>query len=140
MNRPTERLSRPGAPAVGSPSALASRWLGRVVGIVVGTAIAIGALFVSVIAFAVVVMVAAIVGAWLWWRTRDLRRQFRTEMERMQQQVGGAAGSAGSRRGFDADGAAMRGRRGPAQGDVLDGDFIREAPEPSQRPGTDAPR
>ncbi len=132
MNRIPDPTSRLGPPAGGPPrrGPLTPGPLGRLLGIVAGTVLAIGALFVSMIAFAVIVVVAAIVGGWLWWRTRDLRKQLRSEMARMQQAMERAA--PGQQPSRDAD---------PARGgDVLDGDFIREARTGSERPRNGAGR
>ena len=68
MDKYSQRLPGPRGSLSGSTpaGALASQWFTRVVGIVVGTAIAVGALFVSVIAFSVVLVVGLVVGGWLW--------------------------------------------------------------------------
>lgn len=149
MNKPTDRLTGPRGPVPASPpaGAIASRWIGRVLGIVVGTAIAIGALFVSVVAFSVVLVVGVVVGGWLWWRTREVRRRFREEVAKMQQALDGANGPPGARGGMggaDARGADPFGQRAgrgrpPGSGDVLDGDFIREASDRARR-GDDGER
>lgn len=100
--------------------------IGRVLGVVAGTVVAIAALFVSVVAFAAVLVVGAVAGGWLWWKTRDVRRQLRGEMARMQQAM---------ERGtpFEPGSPLNRaGRGGRAGGDVIDGDFIREAPASRQ--------
>jgi predicted lipid-binding transport protein (Tim44 family) len=143
MNKPTDRLSGPRGPVSASPpaGAMASQWIGRVLGIVVGTAIAIGALFVSVVAFSVVLVVGVVVGGWLWWRTREVRRRFREEVARMQQALDGAGSAPGSRsgmggaepRGTDPFGARAGRGRPAGSGDVLDGDFIREASDRARR-------
>lgn len=92
----------------------------RVLGIVAGTVVAICALFVSVVAFAAVLVVGAVAGGWLWWKTRDVRRQLRGEMERMQKAM---------ERGTPfGPGSPLNPGGRTGQGDVIEGDFIREAP------------
>lgn len=101
--------------------------VGRVLGVIVGTIVAISALFVSVVAFGAVLVVGAVAGGWLWWKTRDVRRQLRGEMERMQQAMArGTPYEPGSP--LNRSGAGKR----PGAGDVIDGDFIREAPADRQ--------
>ena len=96
----------------------------RVLGVIAGTVVAISALFVSVVAFAAVLVVGAVAAGWLWWKTRDVRRQLRGEMERMQQAMERGAP-------FEPGSPLNRGGRG-AQDDVIEGDFIREAPADRQ--------
>ncbi len=120
------RLGAQGGPAAPRPSGLPGP-LGRIAGIVIGAVLAVSVLFVSVIAFAVVVVVAVIAGGWLWWRTRDLRKQLRSEMDRMREAAA---------RGEPMDGTfAGRGSSRPVErGEVLDGDYIREAPVNERTP------
>ena len=107
--------------------------VGRVLGVIVGTVVAISALFVSVVAFAAVLVVGAVAGGWLWWKTRDVRRQLRGEMERLQEAM--ARGTP-----FEPGSPLNRGAPGrrPGTGDVIDGDFIREAP--ASRQDSDRPQ
>ena len=77
---------------------------------VVGAVVLAGALVLSAALFAVLLVVGAAVGGWLWWQTRALRRQLREQMQQME------AGRAGSRRTDD----------GRSDGEVIEGDFIRE--------------
>lgn len=124
--------SAPGGPGRGGlPGPVA-----RVLGVIAGTVVAISALFVSVVAFGAVLVVGAVAAGWLWWKTRDVRRQLRGEMERMQQAM--ARGEP-----LEPGSPLNRGSRG-GQGDVIEGDFIREAPADRQdRADTrngDAPR
>lgn len=142
MNQPYEspsrlgQTSRPGAarPAMPGP-------LGRVLGVVAGTVLAVCALFVSVVAFAAVLVVGAVAGGWFWWKTRDIRRQLRGEMAQMQESLQrGTPFEPGSpfdraARGPGASAGPGAGTaRGPGagRGEVLDGDFIREAPASRQ--------
>lgn len=101
------RLSGNGGrhPAAG-PLARALTWM-------VGAVVLAGALVLSAALFAVLLVVGAAVGVWVWWQTRALRRRLREQIQQMQQME---AGRAGSRR---TDGAR-------SDGEVIDGDFIRE--------------
>lgn len=51
--------------------------LQRVVGMVLAAAVFVFMLMFSVVAFAVVAAGGAVIWGWLWWKTRDLRRQMR---------------------------------------------------------------
>ena len=92
--------------------------LGKVLGVVVGAVAVVAAMAMSVIALGAILVVAVVGGAWVWWRTRDLRRQLRDQMARMQSMA--AAGAS------PAAGARAAGSRA-VDGDVIDGDYIREA-------------
>lgn len=127
MNDDHSRIGMRGGPAAPRPFGLSGA-IGRVVGVAVGALLAISALFVSVIAFAVVVVVAVIAGGWLWWRTRELRKQLRAEMDRMRD---AAARGEAPRAGGD---PFARRPASPAGGEVIEGDFIREAPRGAQSP------
>jgi predicted lipid-binding transport protein (Tim44 family) len=96
--------------------------VGRVLGFALGVVVLVASLIFSVVVFAILLGVAVLVGGYLWWRTRDLRRQIR---EQMQAQDAG--------RGPMPDGAS-RERRPPAADDnILEGDFIREARRDDQK-------
>jgi Flp pilus assembly protein TadB len=60
----------------GQPASLAGRLLGFVGAIVV----AILAFMFSLAALAVVAVGGALLGGWLWWKTRAVRRQMREQM------------------------------------------------------------
>lgn len=103
-NEEFPRLSGNGPrPAPPGPLAKALTWI-------VGAAVLSGALVLSVALFAVLLVVGAAAGGWLWWQTRALRRQLRERMQQMQ------AGNPGAR----PPDAARR------DGEVIEGDFIRE--------------
>ncbi len=130
MNQPYEspsRLGQSSRPGAGRPAMPGP--LGRVLGVVAGTVLAVCALFVSVVAFAAVLVVGAVAGGWFWWKTRDIRRQLRGEMQQMQDALQrGTPFEPGS-----PFGRANRGTGSAAQGDVIDGDdLIREAPSSRQ--------
>ena len=87
--------------------------LAKVLTWMVGAVVLAGALVLSVALFAVLLVVGAAVGGWLWWQTRALRRGLR---EQMQQSQGMQAERRGPR---PAD-------AGRSDGEVIEGDFIRE--------------
>ena len=62
----------------GQPSSLAGRLLGFVGAVV----IAILAFMFSLAALAVVAVGGALLGGWLWWKTRAVRQQVREQMAR----------------------------------------------------------
>lgn len=61
----------------GTPSAGITRWLGRVVAATAGIVLVIAGFMLSLIAFVAVATVGMLGALYLWWRTRDLRRQMR---------------------------------------------------------------
>ena len=101
------------SPRHGSPgAALRSGPLGRALAVVAGGVILVAGLFVSAVVFSVLLVVGVAAGGWFWWKTRELRRQLRERMAQVQRMQ------------------AARAPAGPAgepAGEVLDGDFIREA-------------
>lgn len=110
-------------PRLGSPLAGGARppsLLARALAFVAGAVVLGAALFFSVIVFAVLAVVGVIAGAWLWWHTREVRGQLRAQMREAQR----AAQSQTAR-----------------EGEVIEGDYIREARRPSQsdaQPGAGA--
>ena len=62
----------------GQPASLAGRLLGFVGAIIV----AILAFMFSLAALAVVAVGGALLGGWLWWKTRAVRKQMREQMQR----------------------------------------------------------
>lgn len=138
MNPSTGSRPRLGQPSQGGRpgQGLLGGAVGRVLGVVVGTVIAISALFMSMIAFAAVLVVGSVAAAWFWWRTRDVRRQLRGQMAEMQKAFErGEPFRPGSPFPGAGPGRNPGHNPGRGQGDVLDGDFIREAP-----PSRDADR
>lgn len=92
--------------------------IGRALAIVAGGLVLVAGLFVSAVVFSVLLVVGVVAGGWFWWKTRDLRKQLRERMAQMQRmQAGGRPGEPAPK----------------APGDVLDGDFIREADRPPDR-------
>ena len=58
-------------------------FLQRLGGVLVAIALAIAALIFASVILAVAAAVAIVLGGWLWWRTRDVRRELRRrEFER----------------------------------------------------------
>jgi len=127
-----------GAPGRGGPTG-AGGPLAKVLTWVVGGVALVGALVFSAALFVVLLVVGAAVGGWLWWQTRALRRQLRAQMEQMQQQAEQQrTGRPGA--GPVPPGAGMSRRSAPGDGEIIDGDFIREAPAaPPGAASTDAP-
>jgi hypothetical protein len=68
----------------------------------IGTVALVGAFMVSVVVLAVVATVGVIAGAWLWWRTRELRGQVAEQLRARQQ------------------------RQDQADGEVIEGEVIRD--------------
>lgn len=77
---------------------------------IVGAAVLAGALVLSALLISVLLVVGAVVGGWLWWQTRALRRRLREQLQQSE------AGKPGAR----PEGA------GRSDGEVIEGDFIRE--------------
>jgi hypothetical protein len=48
---------------------------------VLGAALLVGAFMVGVVAFVILLGVGAVMAAWFWFRTRDVRRAFREAAE-----------------------------------------------------------
>jgi membrane protein implicated in regulation of membrane protease activity len=62
----------------GKQIASGSSWFGRLVAGIIGVAVLVGAALLSVVLLAVLFGIGAVVIAFLWWKTRALRRQART--------------------------------------------------------------
>lgn len=52
-------------------------WMGRLLSFAAGAVLLVVAFMASLLVFALVVAVALVVGVYLWWKTRELRRQVR---------------------------------------------------------------
>lgn len=63
--------------------------LGKLLTFIFGAAFLVVAFMFSLIALAVVAVVGVLIGGWLWWKTRAVRKQMREMQEQMQQQAGG---------------------------------------------------
>ena len=57
----------------------ASGFLGRILATVASFAVLVAAFMLSLVIFAAVAAIALIAGAYLWWKTRELRRQMREQ-------------------------------------------------------------
>ncbi len=57
----------------------ASRLLARILAVAVGVVVLIGAIAVSIVLFAVTLTGLVVFGIYLWWKTRDLRKQIRSQ-------------------------------------------------------------
>lgn len=55
--------------------------LGRILGIAAGAVLLVAALMFSVVVFAFALAAGLLVWGWLWWKTREVRRQMREQME-----------------------------------------------------------
>lgn len=86
----------------GQPASFAGRLLGFVGAIVV----AVLAFMFSLAALAVVAVGVALLGGWLWWKTRAVRKQVREQMERQ---------------------ANLR----PADGYIIEGEVVRRDQQPA---------
>lgn len=87
----------------------------KVIAAVFAVAFLIAALFLSMFIVAGLAVVAAVAGAWFWWRTRRLRRELRAALDAAEKQMAARReqGSAG---------------QGPSRAEVIDGDYIRTKP------------
>lgn len=84
----------------GGPTARgASRLVARVAAIVGGAILLMSALALSIIFFAVVAVLGLLIGGYLWWKTRELRKQIRTQF------------------------AASSSHREIIEGEIIEGDF-----------------
>ncbi|BBI98953.1 hypothetical protein FGKAn22_06460 [Ferrigenium kumadai] len=75
------------------------------------------ALMFSAVLLTVLLIVAVIGGAYLWWKTRELRKQFR-EMQARMRQMHEAAASAG-----EPQGGVFRGE--VFEGEIIEGEVVR---------------
>ncbi len=57
--------------------------VGRIVGFLVGAVVLVLAFAFSLVLFAVLAVAAVIGGAWLWWKTRHVRRELRAAHARV---------------------------------------------------------
>ena len=97
--------------------------ISRIVAAVLGVAVVFAALFLSVFVFAGLLAVGVIAGAWMWWRTRRLRRQLRETLD------------AATREALQRNQARSAQATSADRGTVIDGDFIRpKATEDAKRP------
>jgi len=100
-------------------------------GLLIGGAL-VAAVTFSLILLPIVLTVGAIGFGYLWFKTRGVRKQLKEQMHamqaelaRQQAQMGGGAAAG--------PGAGARGRQQTREGEVIDGDFIKEAPSRPER-------
>ncbi|MCC7546325.1 MAG: hypothetical protein IT532_01020 [Burkholderiales bacterium] len=97
-------------PFLGAPGANQPSLIGRILGTLVGLLVLAGAFVFSVFLFAALAVVGVVVWGFVWWKTREVRKQMRAHMEQMQEQMRQA--------GVPPDPVAG--------GDVIEGEFVRE--------------
>lgn len=66
--------------------------LRKLVAAAIGSIVLVGAFMLSVVLLAVVATVGAVAGAWLWWRTRELRKRVAEQMRTRAEQEEPARG------------------------------------------------
>lgn len=91
----------------------------RIFAVVAAGGLAVVTFMFSLVIFSIVVAVGLIGGAYLWWKTRDVRKQMRAAVD--------AAAADGFQPG--PDGQRQRSARSRSEGLVIEGDFIREVSE-----------
>ncbi|MEJ1962105.1 MAG: hypothetical protein WDO56_11415 [Gammaproteobacteria bacterium] len=55
--------------------------LTRIVAVIGGALVLVGAIAISIVVFAVVAAIVLVAGLYLWWKTRDLRKQMQARMD-----------------------------------------------------------
>lgn len=92
--------------------------LKSLLGLVVGTVLIIAGFVFSLVFLAVFAAVAIVIGGYLWWKTRAIRKQFQAQMEQAQAQMRAQAERQ----------QAPEGEPGAAGGTVIEGEFRRDPP------------
>ena len=95
---------------LGGQAATPPTLLQKIVGAVVMAGVFVLALTFSVALFAVLLTAGAAIWAWVWWKTRALRKAMRAQMEAQAASGRGAQGA----------------RPGSARGLIIEGEVIRE--------------
>lgn len=93
----------------------------RMFAIVAAGGLAVLTFMFSLVIFSIVLAVGLIGGLYLWWKTREVRKQMRAAVD------AAAAGGSAYPPGFD--GPQGRSTRARSEHVVIEGDFIREVPE-----------
>lgn len=65
-----------------------AEFLQKAAALAVGIVLAIAALIFASVVLALAAAVAIIVGGWLWWRTRHIRRELRRQADEAQRREG----------------------------------------------------
>lgn len=101
------------------PDAPEPSLLGRILGVAAGAVLLIAALMFSVVVFAFALAAGLLAWGYLWWKTREVRRRMREEMEarQMGQPYGGEAQS----------------HDPPQGGRIIEGEVIRDEPDEDGR-------
>jgi|GEM_PF-4297400 len=100
--------------------------VGAVVGLVVLISVVIVGLMVSVVIIPIALVVAACIAGYLWYKTRDIRRELRNQMQTFRESDPAAR--------VDGFGQPSRSPRGPIeQGKVIDGDDYIHESQPKDR-------
>lgn len=114
--------------------------IAKFVAVTLGVAALVAGLFLSVFMFAGLLVVGAVAGGWIWWRTRGLRRQLKDTLKTAEERL--AAARADAARGapgagpadMNAQTVAGAHRADSRSGEtIIDGDYIREKREPERR-------
>lgn len=98
-------LSHGGVPPAGTPSR-AMQVVAKAIALIGGAILIVSALALSLIFFAVLIVAGVLIGGYLWWKTRELRKQVRTQFE--------------SSAPFQTD----RGRGEAMKGEIIEGEII----------------
>ncbi|MBI1397550.1 MAG: hypothetical protein GC151_16375 [Betaproteobacteria bacterium] len=93
--------------------------LGTVVAAVGATALVVAGFVFSLVFLAVALTLGVVVGGYVWWRTRDLRKQVRAQMEEFQR--------------AQQSGQWSEMRTGRRDETVIEGEFVRESTEKWER-------
>lgn len=113
-------LSHSGVPPTGTPSR-AMQVVAKAVALIGGGILIVSALALSLIFFAVLIVVGVLIGGYLWWKTRELRKQVRTHFE--------------STTSFQTDRGADRGKGEVIEGEIIEGEIVgRGAPDKDDEP------
>lgn len=102
MNDEQPRVAGRGAPFRAHPPGL----LGRLLALAAGAVLLVAAFMASLLLFAILLTGGFLVGGYLWWKARDLRRRMRDQMRA--QRSGGRVVEGEVIRNVDADDSARR--------------------------------
>lgn len=81
FDKQQERLRQSGATMRSGPPSL----LAKVLAVVIGAALLVVGFAVSLVMLAVVLGAGIAIGGFVWWKTRDLRKELREQVTRAQQ-------------------------------------------------------
>lgn len=66
------------------PRSSGQNWLSRLLAFILSAGLLVLGFMFSLVALAVVAVAGVILGGWLWWKTRQLRKQMRQQMAEAQ--------------------------------------------------------